>query len=79
MTNGAFPPNSSCTFLTSLAQLAKIILPTGVEPVNETFLTVGCWQIALPTIGVFALDVVRTFMHPAGNPAFSASLFSTIQ
>jgi hypothetical protein len=72
--NGALPPSSICTFLTELAQLAKIILPTEVEPVNPIFLTVGCSQSALPTIGVFFFEVVKMLTLPGGKFAKSANL-----
>ena len=51
-----FPPSSSWTFLTPLAQFASIILPTAVEPVKLTFLTAGCSQIALPTYCLIILN-----------------------
>jgi hypothetical protein len=56
-----------------LAQFDNIILPTGVDPVKDTFLIVGCSHIPFPIKGVFVLEVVKTLIQPSGKPAFSAN------
>src|SRR5687767_8233216 len=64
---GALPPNSSDTFLIVDALCAINILPTSVDPVNDTFFTFGCSVNTLPT--TFELDVVIILTTPGGKPA----------
>ena len=69
--NGALPPSSSETFF-SVPELSFMIsLPTSVEPVTETFRTIGLVQSSLPTVD--ADEEVSTFSTPFGMPARSAS------
>src|SRR5438132_12308136 len=68
--NGALPPSSSDTFLIVAAHGAISFLPTSVEPVNESFRTVGFDVSSAP---MSAADPVTTLNTPFGTPARSAS------
>ena len=69
--NGALPPSSIDTFFIVSAQFRVRIFPTAVEPVNESFLTIGLLVKACP----ISLELVptTTFIIPLGIPACSAS------
>src|SRR6478752_454894 len=68
--NGALPPSSSDTFFIVLAHCAISDLPTAVEPVNDSFRTVGFDVSSAP---ISAADPVTTLNTPLGTPARSAS------
>ena len=68
--NGALPPSSSDSFLTVLAHCAMRSLPVSVDPVNDSFLTIGL-LVSSPPISV--ADPVMTLSTPFGTPARSAS------
>ena len=68
--NGALPPSSSDTFFTVPAHCAISDLPTSVEPVNDSFRTVGFDVSSAP---MSAADPVTTLNTPLGTPARSAS------
>src|SRR5580658_6930884 len=67
---GALPPSSSESFLTVPAHWAIRILPTSVEPVKESFRTVG-FDVSSAPISVG--EPVITLKTPFGRPARSAS------
>ncbi len=69
--NGALPPSSMLTFFTVPAVCARRILPTSVEPVNESLRTSGL-VLSSPPIGP-DLEPTMTFSTPFGIPARSAS------
>src|SRR4029077_19909592 len=67
---GAFPPNSRESFLIVPAHCSISTLPTSVEPVNESFLTMG-FDVSSAPIS-FAGPVI-TLNTPLGTPARPAS------
>ena len=69
--NGAFPPNSRDTRLTVSAHPFNKILPTAVDPVNESFLTTLLAIKVFPTTS--GRLVVMTFRTPLGKPASSTN------
>ena len=69
--NGALPPNSIETFFIVSAQLRVRILPIAVEPVKESFRTIGLSVSAVPIS--LALVPTTTLRTPFGMPAWSAS------
>ena len=72
-TNGAFPPSSSDTFFTVSLHSFINSFPTGVDPVKETFFTIGFEHISSPTSLVKSLSAVTTSKTPSGTPALLAS------
>ena len=68
--NGALPPSSSDSFLTVPAHCAIRILPTSVDPVNDSLRTMGL-AVSSPPISV--ADPVTMLSTPFGTPARSAS------
>ncbi len=68
---GALPPNSIEVRLTVSAHCFIKSLPTCVEPVKVTFLTVGFEVISEPTVG--ASLVGNTLNSPGGKPALFAN------
>src|SRR5687767_12607718 len=68
--NGALPPSSSDTFLMVGAHWASNVRPTSVEPVNDSFRTVG-FDVSSPPMT--EADPVTTLKAPLGTPARSAS------
>ncbi len=68
--NGALPPSSSETFLTVREHCSIRSLPTSVEPVKESFFTIGFDVISPP---ISDADPVTTLSTPLGTPARSAS------
>ena len=68
--NGALPPSSIEVRLTVAAQSAMSFLPTGVEPVNVNFRTVGLEVNSVPISDVRPATILMT---PAGMPARSAN------
>src|SRR6187551_3681806 len=68
--NGALPPSSSEIFLIVGATCFISSRPTSVDPVNDSFRTVGFAHISPPIDGA---SPVMTFSTPGGNPARSAS------
>lgn len=54
------------------AAWAAISLATGVDPVKDTFLTIGLSHISFPTSFRF-FSVVTRLKTPAGTPARDAS------
>src|SRR5918993_2040336 len=68
--NGAWPPNSIEVRLTVSAHCLSRILPTSVEPVNETLRTVLLVQSSVP---IGPEEPVTTLNTPLGTPARSAS------
>ena len=69
--NGALPPSSSDSFFTVAAHCAISTLPTSVDPVNDSFATIGL-DVSSPPIS--AADPVTTLKTPFGMPARSAEL-----
>src|SRR5437868_4159616 len=67
--NGAFPPSSIEVRLTVDALCSINFLPTSVEPVNVTFLTIGLDVISPP---IALAEPVTTENTPFGTPARSA-------
>src|SRR5262245_1249056 len=67
---GALPPSSSDTFFTVFAHCAISSLPTSVDPVNDSFFTVGFDVISPP---ISDADPASTLNTPLGTPARSAS------
>ncbi len=68
--NGALPPSSSESFLIVLAHCSIKTFPTSVDPVKESFFTMG-FEVSSPPIS-FAEPVI-TLNTPLGTPARSAS------
>ncbi len=68
--NGAWPPSSMLTRLTVSAHCLSRILPTAVEPVNETLRTVLLVQSSVPIVPALPVTTLST---PLGRPARSAS------
>ena len=68
--NGALPPSSSESFFTVRAHCSISSLPTSVDPVNDTFFTIGFDVISPP---ISEADPVITLSTPFGTPARSAS------
>src|SRR5262249_46710950 len=68
--NGALPPSSSDNFLIVPAHCAINTFPISVDPVNESFLTIG-FDVSSPPIS-FA-GPVKTLNTPLGMPARSAN------
>src|SRR4051812_25912460 len=68
--NGALPPSSSDTFLTVGAHWLISKRPTCVEPVNESFRTMG-FDVSSPPIAFGS--PVTTLNTPDGTPARCAS------
>src|SRR5919106_2662754 len=68
--NGALPPNSSESFLTVPAHCAMRSFPVAVDPVNDSFRTIG-FDVSSAPISV--ADPVITLNTPFGTPARSAS------
>ncbi len=68
--NGALPPSSIDTFLTVPAHCRMSVLPTSVEPVNESLRTMGLSVSSLP---MTLAEPVTTLTMPLGMPARSAS------
>ena len=68
--NGALPPSSSDSFLTVAAHCAISTLPTSVDPVNDSFLTIG---LAVSSPPISLAEPVTTLKTPFGRPARSAS------
>src|SRR5665647_1992210 len=65
--NGPFPPSSRRTFLRFVsADAFRHLLPTSVEPVNETMFTSSFLKIASPVI---LPEPDTMFNTPGGNPA----------
>src|SRR6516165_7106091 len=68
--NGAFPPNSSESFLIVSALCFIKVRPTSVEPVKVNLRTSGLEVISPP----ISLELpVTTLKTPAGTPARSAN------
>ncbi len=70
MMKGALPPSSSEAFLIVGAHCSNNSRPTSVDPVKDSFRTIGLDVSALPTSA--ALLVGRMFRTPGGIPACSA-------
>ena len=68
---GAFPPNSSESFLNELADFSYNNFPTLVEPVNDYLRILKSLQIISPNN---LASLVTTFKTPAGKPASSSSI-----
>src|SRR6202012_4660363 len=68
--NGALPPSSSDSFLTVGAHWLISRRPTGVEPVNDSFRTIGLLVISAP---IERGSPTTTLNTPAGTPARCAS------
>ncbi len=68
--NGAWPPSSIEVRLTVSAHCLSRILPTSVEPVNETLRTVLLVHSSVPIGPELPVTTLNT---PAGTPARSAS------
>ena len=68
--NGAWPPSSIEVRLTVSAHCLSRILPTSVEPVNETLRTVLLVQSSVPIGPALPVTTLNT---PPGTPARSAS------
>jgi len=67
---GAFPPNSSDSFLIVGAHCAINNVPTLVEPLKDSLRTVVLWMSAAPiSVGM----PVTTLITPAGMPACTAN------
>ena len=67
---GALPPSSMLHFLTCGAHCPSSSAPTAVEPVKESFRTVGLEVSSPPTSGA---SPVTTLSTPGGMPARSPS------
>src|SRR5262245_65274892 len=67
---GALPPSSRESFLMVPAHWAMRTLPTSVEPVKESFLTVGLDVSSAP---ISLAEPVTTLNTPLGTPARSDS------
>src|SRR5215218_386791 len=70
---GALPPSSIEVFFTVLAHCSRRSLPIAVEPVKESFRTVG-FDVISPPISL--ADPVTQERTPLGTPARSASSHS---
>lgn len=70
--NGAFPPSSKDNFFNVEEDCFIKSFPTPVEPVNDTFLTIGELVIVSPTSAVF-FNALMMFTTPLGTPARCAS------
>src|SRR4029450_8618090 len=70
MIKGAWPPSSMLTFLTVSAHCLSRILPTSVEPVNDSLRTASLAVSSPPTVRASPVTTLNT---PAGMPARSAS------
>ena len=68
--NGALPPSSSDSFFTVVAHCAISSLPVSVEPVNDSFRTIGLLVSSAP---ISDAGPVMTLNTPLGTPARSAS------
>src|SRR3954471_23452525 len=68
--NGALPPSSIEVFFTVLAHCSRSSLPISVEPVNESFRTLGLDVISPP---ISVAEPVTQEKTPFGTPARSAS------
>src|SRR3954451_14855184 len=68
--NGAWPPSSMLTRFTVSAHCLRRILPTAVEPVNETLGTALLVQSSVPTTEALPVMALST---PFGTPARSAN------
>ncbi len=73
---GALPPSSSESFFSVGAHCCISLMPTAVEPVNESLRTIGFSQSSAPTSRDAAASAVITLNSPAGMPARSASATS---
>ena len=70
--NGALPPSSKDSFLRVEEDCFMRSLPTPVEPVKETFLTMGDVVRTSPTSAVF-FNALTKLTTPLGIPARCAS------
>ena len=70
MISGAWPPSSMLTFLTVSAHCLSRILPTSVEPVNDSLRTTSLPVSSPPTVRASPVTTLNT---PLGMPARSAS------
>ena len=70
MMSGAWPPSSMLTFFTVSAHCFSRILPTSVEPVNDSLRTASLAVSSPPTVRASPVTTLNT---PAGMPARSAS------
>ena len=68
--NGALPPSSIEVRFTVFAHSAMSCLPTGVEPVKVSFLTIGLEVISAP---IALVSPVTILMTPAGMPTRCAN------
>ena len=64
--NGALPPSSSDSFFTVAAHCAISILPTSVDPVNESLRTIGLLVSSPPISAAGAGDDVEDALRHAG-------------
>ena len=68
-----FPPSSKVTGRSSSPQAAAIFRPTGVEPVNATLSTPGCFTSVSPS----RPEPVTRLTTPAGTPAAATASMIT--
>ncbi|MNN22217.1 hypothetical protein D3C81_1355680 [compost metagenome] len=65
-TTGDLPPSSSVTRFSVSAATRRMVLPTAVEPVNDTLFTSGCVVISVPTTSPRPVTILNT---PGGTSA----------
>ncbi|MOA14769.1 hypothetical protein D3C78_1348910 [compost metagenome] len=70
---GALPPSSSDNFFRVGAHCSISLIPTPVEPVNDSLRTTGFSHSSAPTSRLLATSAGSTLSSPAGMPARSAS------